>query len=70
MHENQLKLNNDKTEVLLCSTESKLNKVHISDITLGGGGGGGQPLLFLIKQNNWGLYWTTLFLRNMKSMLL
>ena len=35
-HENKLKLNNDKTEVLLCSTESKQSKVHISDITLGG----------------------------------
>ena len=36
MHENKLKLNSDKTEVLLCSTESKLSKVKISNITLGG----------------------------------
>ena len=35
MHENKLRLNNDKTEVLLCSTESKPSKVHNSDITLG-----------------------------------
>ena len=41
MHENRLKLSNDKTEIFLCSTESKLSKVHISDITLRGGGGGG-----------------------------
>ena len=36
IHENKLKLNNDKTEVLLCSTESKLSKVDVSNITLGG----------------------------------
>ena len=36
MNENKLKLNNHKTEVLVCSTESKQSKVHISDITLGG----------------------------------
>ena len=55
-HENKLKLNNDKTEVLLCSTESKQSKVHISDITLGGGGGGGaQALLFLINQKHLGV---------------
>ena len=35
MHENKLKPNNDKTEVLVCSTESKPSKVHISDIALG-----------------------------------
>ena len=59
MHENKLKRSNDKTEVLLCSTGSKLSKVQISDITLGGGGGGGgggQPMLFLIKQKTWRLY--------------
>ena len=36
MHENQLKLNIDKTAVLLCFTESKPSKVDISNITLGG----------------------------------
>ena len=36
MHENELKLNNDKTEVFQYSTKSKLNKVDISNITLGG----------------------------------
>ena len=36
MHENKLKLNNERTEVLLCSTESNGSKVQISNITLGG----------------------------------
>ena len=36
MHENKLKVKNDKTEVLLCSTKSKSSKVHISNITLRG----------------------------------
>ena len=51
MHKTKLKLNNDKTEVLLYSIESKLSKVHISDIILGG-----TTLLFLIEQNLWGLH--------------
>ena len=41
MHENKLKLNNDETEVLLCSTDSKSSKVHIFDITVGGKNFGG-----------------------------
>ena len=36
MHKIKLKLNNDKTEVFPCSTETKLSKVHISYSTLVG----------------------------------
>ena len=34
MRTNKLQLNNDKTEVMLCSTESKLNKIEVSEIQL------------------------------------
>ena len=52
-----MKLNNDKTEVLLCSTESKLSKVHISDITLGGTTIAiSDKAKKKKKKKNWGLY--------------
>lgn len=34
MRTNKLQLNNDKTEVMLCATESKLNKIEVSEIQL------------------------------------
>ena len=51
MHVNKLKKKNDKTEVLLCSTDSKSSKVDISNVTLGG-----TTVVISEKAKNLGLY--------------
>ena len=51
MSQNKLKLNNDKTEVLLCSTSTKLSQVQIGNVVLAG-----ADIKISTKAKNLGVY--------------
>ena len=57
-------MDNDKSEVLLCSTESKLSKVYISDNTLAG-----TTIAISDEAKKLGVILDNAFLWNIKSML-